>query len=308
MTSAALAQAQRRYQANRERQIRAGTWRGLVDAAPARDHVRNMKRIWLISDVAIAAAVGLQKSTVSYLMEGRADRGGKLPERISARVSDAILSFTLDDLPSNTRINAIGSARRLQALAVKGWPLRAVAARGAAVVTRLSVIRSGQPPTVFYTVAQGIRHAAEELEQLDPLDHLPKASVSYTRTHAAAQGWLPAAAWADAIDEPDAKPWEMIRCSHPTCIHGSKDERLLCSQHLRKLHRRGTLDGQRLTRNGRALIEDVQFILATDPPINPDTDDLDRDRLAERLGTSREALERALLRANIRVDGLWERA
>ncbi|MFG3438370.1 hypothetical protein ACGF0J_14095 [Nonomuraea sp. NPDC047897] len=308
MNRNAIAEAQRRYRVNRQRQIRAGTWRGLVDAEPARNHVRNMNRIWLISYEAIAVATSIRKSTIFHLMEGAPRRGLKPPAKISARVSDAVLSFTVDGLPDHVRISSVGSARRLQALAVAGWPVKKVAARANADATRLSIIRSGEPPTVHVSVARRIRAAFDELITVDPLAFLPSRSVGYTRSHAATQGWLPAAAWADAIDEPDVKPWTMVRCSHPTCVHGSSDERLLCENHLDKLAKRGTLEGLRVMRNSQALIEDAQFILATDPPINPETDEIDRDLLAERLGVTREALDRALLRANTNLGKLRESA
>ncbi|MEU7891732.1 hypothetical protein AB0B45_02580 [Nonomuraea sp. NPDC049152] len=308
VTSDALAEARRRYRLHRERQIRAGTWRGLVDAEDARAHVRNMNRIWLISYEAVALAVGLNKSTVYHLMDGAPNRGLNPPAKISARASDAILAFTMDDLPDHVRINAVGSIRRLQALAAAGWPLTEIGARANADISRLSVIRSGEPPTVFVSMAQRIRCTFDELDTLNPLDYLPSRSVGYARSHATAQGWLPSKAWADAIDEPDVKPWQMVRCSHRTCIRGSKDERLLCDQHLERLKERGTLEGLRVMRNRKALIEDARFILATDPPIDPETEEIDRDRLAERLGTNWEALERTLLRAKISLDKLRESA
>ncbi|MEV4472848.1 hypothetical protein [Nonomuraea sp. NPDC049504] len=304
MTSSALAEAQLRYQRNRNRELRAGTWRGLVDAEAARTHVRDMNRIWRVSYQAIAEAVGLRKSTVFHLMDGTPGRGLKPPAKISARVSDAILGFVVDDLPDHARINAIGCIRRLRALAVDGWSVREIAARANVDEKHLLVVRAGEQATVHVSIARRVRDITDELHTLDPLDHLPKRSVGYTRSHAAAQGWLPAAAWADVIDEPDAKPWEMVRCSYPTCIHGSKDERLLCARHLKKLQERGTLEGLRVMRNRDALIEDTRFILSTDPPINPDTEEIDRDRLAERLGTTWEALEAALRRAQINVSTL----
>jgi hypothetical protein len=308
VTSDALAEARRRYRLTRERQIRAGIWRGLVDADDARAHVRNMNRIWLISYEAVALAVGLNKSTIYHLMDGAPSRGLKPPAKISARVSDAILAFTMDDLPDHVRINAVGSVRRLQSLAVAGWPLTEIGTRANADVSRLSVIRSGEPPTVFVSMAQRIRCAFDELDALDPLNYLPSRSVGYARSHAAAKGWLPSKAWADAIDEPDVKPWQMVRCSFQTCIHGAKDERLLCDNHLERIRERGTLEGMRAMRNRNALIEDARFVLATDPPIDLETGDINRDALAQRLGVTWETLERALLRANINLGKLRESA
>ncbi|MEV1168568.1 hypothetical protein [Nonomuraea sp. NPDC049784] len=304
VTRDAVAQAQLRYQRNRSIKLRAGTWRGLVNADDARRHVRNIHRMWRVSYRALAEAVGLPKSTVSHLMDGTPGRGLNPPAKISARVSDAILGFVVDDLPDHVRINAIGCVRRLRALAVEGWSIREIAARADVDEKHLLVVRAGDQATIHVGIARRVHHVADELHTLDPAEYLPKRSVGVTRSHAAAQGWLPAAAWADAIDEPDAKPWTMVRCSYPTCIHGSKDERLLCARHLKKLQQKGTLEGLRVMRNREALIEDAQFILATDPPINPKTNEIDGDRLAERLGTTWQALEVALRRSQINVGEL----
>ncbi|MFB4284892.1 hypothetical protein ACBJ59_57160 [Nonomuraea sp. MTCD27] len=308
MTRSTLMEAQRRYQRRRSRELRAGTWRGLVNADNARAHVRNMNRIWLVSYGALAEAVGLNKSTVFHVMDGSPSRGLEPPAKISARVSDAILAFVVDDLPDHVRINAIGSARRLRALAVMGWPLKEIASRTEVDETHLQAIRARVRATTSVSIARRIRNAAEELAALDPKEHLPKASVGYTRSHAVTQRWLPLHAWADAIDEPDAKPWQTVRCSYPTCVNGSKDERLLCDTHLKLLKKRGTLDGARLMRNTQALLEDARFILATDPPINPHTQEIDGERLAERLGTTWEALERLLNRAELSLGKLREPA
>ncbi|MEV0821910.1 hypothetical protein [Nonomuraea rubra] len=308
MTRSPLMEAQRRYQRRRSRELRAGTWRGLVNADEARAHVRNMNRMWLISYGAIAAAVDLPKSTIHHLMDGKPGRGLEPPAKISARVSDAILTFVVDDLPDHVRINAIGSARRLRGLAVMGWPLGEIACRTDVDETHLQAIRARVRATTGVSLARRIRDTTDELAALDPKEHLPKASVGYTRSHAATQRWLPLHAWADAIDEPDARPWETVRCSYSTCVNGSKDERLLCDTHLKLLKKRGTLEGARLMRNTQALLEDARFILATDPPINPRTQEIDKERLAERLGTNWEALERVLLRANINLGKLRESA
>ncbi len=154
-----------------------------------------------------------------------------------------------------------------------------------------------------------IRVVYEDLIGTDPLAAgIRRSAVTDIRNQARKDGWLPSAAWADAIDDPEVKPWEVVRCSVPSCIHGSKDERLLCSNHLDRLRERGTLEGLRAKRNSEVLIENARFILATDPPIDPETEEIDGDLLAERLGMTWDALEKALERAKINLVTLRETA
>ncbi|WP_214317080.1 hypothetical protein [Nonomuraea sediminis] len=308
MTRSAVAEARRRYGQARYQQMKAGTWRGLVDADEARQHVLALHRIWLVSYDAIGDLAGVYGTNVQHIAEGTPSRQLPPPRRITARISDALLTVSVDDLPDNCMVNAVGSMRRLRALAVAGWSVRQVSDRAGAAWVGLKILRRGERTTVLLRTARLIRETYEELIQLNPYEHMRASAVSSCRKEAVTNEWFPAEAWADAIDDPEAKPWQMVRCSHPTCVHGSKDERLLCDNHLGRLKERGTLDGMRNMRNRKALIEDARFILATDPPIDPDTEEIDRDRLAERLGTSWEALERALLRAKIHLDKLRESA
>ncbi|MFI6497138.1 hypothetical protein [Nonomuraea typhae] len=308
MTLDAYAQARLRYGRRRHRLIKAGTWQGLVDAEEARQHVMGLHRIWLVSYDAIADLAGVYPTNVKHLAEGSPSRKLPPPARITERISDALLTVTVDDLPETCMVNATGSTRRLRALAVAGWSVRQVADRVGVSWVGLKILRRGERTTVRLRNARMIKEAYEDLLRLDPREHMRAAAVTQCRKDAAAYGWQPAEAWADAIDDPAAKPWQMVRCSYPTCINGSKDERLLCDTHLRLLKKRGNLEGARLMRNTQALLEDARFILATDPPINPRTQEIDGERLAERLGTTWEALERVMLRANINLGKLRKSA
>ncbi|MEU1880872.1 hypothetical protein ABZ470_26495 [Streptosporangium sp. NPDC020072] len=307
MSRDALAEARRRYEQKRARQIKAGTWRGMIDATKAREHVKNLHRIWLVSYEAIGQLAGIGGTTVSHIAEGTPARQLPPPGRITARVSDALLTVTVDDLPDNYLISTVGAMRRLRALSVAGWPMREVAHRTGADWSGLKSIRRGERTVVLVRTARLIRETYDVLIQLNPYDHCRSTAVTASRKRAMSNGWYPMEAWADAIDDPAVQPWTTIRCSHPTCIRGAKDERLLCEVHLKRLHDRGSFDGMRIIRNRSALIEDIRFVLATDPPINPKTLEIDGERLAERLGTSWAALERALLRANINLNELRER-
>ncbi|MEU7911366.1 hypothetical protein [Microbispora bryophytorum] len=305
----ALVLARRRYERQRDKAIRAGTWRGLVDAEDARKHVRELHRIWLVSYDAIGAVAGIPGTTAKHLVEGSPLRQLPPPARITARTSDALLTVTVDDMPDNYLVNAIGSTRRMQALAIAGWPVQQVSEHAEVDWTNLKQIRRGERVKVLLRVARRIRDAHEELIQLDPYAHADAKAVTRTRQQAVERKWHPAAAWAgDAIDDPAVKPWRSVPCSIDSCIHGSQDERLLCDNHIDRLRERGTLEGLRAQRNSKVLLENIRFILATDPPIDPETEEIDEELLAERLGMTDEALKRALLRAKITIERLRESA
>lgn len=287
--------AKRRYTAERKKRIRLGTWRGLVDATAARAHVQEMMTVWQVSHEAIALAAQVNPNTIRHLVEGAPHRQLPPPAHITADVADIILTVTVDDLPGTKRINPIGATRRLRGIALKGWPLSEFVNRGAGTPYPLKVLRGGSSDKVTVDLARRIRDVTDELSDLDPLDYLPERHVKGVLTRSAGKGWFPLAAWADAIDDPRVRPWEVVRCAHPDCGRGSHDERLLCKAHLRTLKDRGTLEGLRTTRNGAALIEDAEFVIATDRLVRHD-DGVNMDLVAERLEVKPDALERALLR------------
>lgn len=92
-------------------------------------------------------------------------------------------------------VPAIGSVRRLRALAVIGWSVQAVAERADLFPRSLGKVREGQRAEVHKSTHFAIRRVYEQLE-----DH-PRTTREglITRTRALALGWLPPAMW----DDPD---------------------------------------------------------------------------------------------------------
>lgn len=96
-------------------------------------------------------------------------------------------------------VPAAGTRRRIQALAVMGWPFSEIAARLG--VTRCAVQKLGRASaTVQAATARRIAVVYDELSMT------PGPSV-YTRARAVKAGWVPPLAWDDdTIDDPYAQP------------------------------------------------------------------------------------------------------
>ncbi|MFB4320645.1 hypothetical protein [Actinomadura sp. 21ATH] len=196
------------YDQHRARAIAYGTWHPFVDAEPARAHVRALLAAGL-GTRSIAAAAGVPRQSIQYLLRGRPRGGGPAqppPERIRPATAAAILSvdLTLDRLPPATRIDATGTRRRVHALAVAGWPHAQVAAHiGTARGNLTAAIKQ---PRVTVATALKVRAACRALWGLDPASHgVAPHRVEATRRRAQQAGWAPLAAW-DDIDDPAERP------------------------------------------------------------------------------------------------------
>jgi len=103
-------------------------------------------------------------------------------------------------------VDATGSRRRLQALAVNGYSTRDLAARlvhkDPATVQHIA---SGKTPTVRYRTMDAIRDLYEQLWDR-PGGNARSASIARSK------GWLPALAWDDdLIDQPGYQPEDVRR-------------------------------------------------------------------------------------------------
>jgi DNA-binding CsgD family transcriptional regulator/lambda repressor-like predicted transcriptional regulator len=162
----------------------------LVDADPLREHV------------AMLMAAGMSFKAIA-LTAGWASRNALADAITRKRVMPRTLARVLAVNPEldNRRdayTDATGSARRLQALAVNGWPTRTLAKRlGHKDPATIQNIARGQTPTIRLRTKDGIRNLYNELwDQAGPSKR--------TADIAKARGWLPALAWDDdLIDRPE---------------------------------------------------------------------------------------------------------
>ncbi|MEU6057949.1 hypothetical protein [Streptomyces sp. NPDC047097] len=194
----------RHYQRTRYRQRGYGTWQPYVDAEPARQHLLTLHSAG-ISYSSIAEHLGRHTATVTALVYDLGpNRRRKL--RVRPDFAEQILSLTAEAL-SPSRVDATGTARRLQALAAIGWPMRSLGRHigvHEATVNRLTL-----QPKVYAATATAVTAAYERLRTLTPEEHgITRSAATRTRNWAAARGWRDPLWWEDMgrIDDPTFDP------------------------------------------------------------------------------------------------------
>lgn len=170
----------------------------LVDAQPLKDHVEMLM------------AAGMSFKAIA-LTAGWASRNALTDAMTRKRIMPRTLARVVAVHPEldNRRdayVDATGSARRLQALAINGWPTRDLAARlGHKDPATVQHIANGKTPTIRLRTKDDIRGLFDELwDQAGPSKR--------TADIAKARGWLPALAWDDdLIDRPEHQPEDVRR-------------------------------------------------------------------------------------------------
>jgi lambda repressor-like predicted transcriptional regulator len=170
----------------------------LVDAQPLKDHV------------AMLMASGMSFRAIA-LTAGWASRNALADAMSRKRVTPRTLARVLAVHPEldnrkDAYVDATGSARRLQALAINGWPTRNLAKQlGHKDPATIQHIANGKTPTIRLRTKDDIRRLFDELwDQPGPSKR--------TADIAKARGWLPALAWDDdLIDRPEHQPADVRR-------------------------------------------------------------------------------------------------
>jgi hypothetical protein len=170
----------------------------LVDADPLRDHVAALMAAGMsFKAIALAAGWSSRNSLAESIMHKRVQR------RTLARV----LAVRLDsDNRRDAYTDATGSRRRLQALAVNGWPSRSLATQlGHKHPATIQDIAKGKTLTIRLRTKDAIVALFDELwDQPGPAPR--------TAAIAKERGWLPALAWDDdMIDRPEYQPADVRR-------------------------------------------------------------------------------------------------
>ena len=170
----------------------------LVDAKPLKDHV------------AMLMASGMSFRAIA-LTAGYTSRNALADSMTRSSVRPATMARILAVSPKrdNRRdayVDATGSRRRLQALAVNGYSTRYLAGRlGHKHAATVQDIGSGKTPTVRYRTMDAIRDLYEELWD-KPGGNARTASIAKSK------GWLPALAWDDdLIDRPEHEAEDVRR-------------------------------------------------------------------------------------------------
>lgn len=136
----------------------------------------------------IAAAAGVDRRTIHSVVAGARPH-------VHRRTATAILALTPSDAPN--RVPAIGAMRRLQALAVMGWPLAHVGNVAGMYWTQVNDVVAGRRKRIP-------RDQAEAIDTVFRALSTTPGPSARTRTIAARNGWVSARAW-DDIDNPAAE-------------------------------------------------------------------------------------------------------
>jgi hypothetical protein len=201
------------YKDKREKLIAAGEWQPFMDAKPVRAHLHKLMAGGL-SLRATAALAGVPKSTLQSMMYGAPGHGRAPSKGIDVDTGQRILALspTLDDYPPRAWIDATGTQRRLQALAVLGWPMTQIAPHAGMAPTYVQRILRGD--RVLASTFRAVRAAYDQLWNQQPSTETRAERISVTKTlaHARKNGWVSPLAWNDdEIDDPKARP-QGVRC------------------------------------------------------------------------------------------------
>lgn len=188
------------------RQAAYGRWKPYVDAEPARAWVRELMAAG-IGWQQVAALAGLSKSTVANLLYGDPQRGLAPSKRVRPETERRLLAVSKD--PSNIVkvVDAVGSCRRLRAMAVNGWTMKLLASHCSLSEQTIGDIASGRRTQIYPSTAREIRSLFKQLWNKQPPEGTvqERRAAGIARAMAKRNGWMPVGAW-DDIDDPDAVP------------------------------------------------------------------------------------------------------
>lgn len=186
-----------------------GRWdSGLVDVAPVRKHVL-MLMDFGIGYKRIAQLAGYRSSTpVRTIVWGRQDPGprfGEMQKRVKRETAERILAIepSIENLGARRAVPALGTHRRIQALAARGWSLSKIGARLGMDISNLTSMMHRE--RVGAATHLRMVEIYEELWDQEPPHDEWRSKGAYTRAvnFAARRGWLPPLAWDDIDTDPE---------------------------------------------------------------------------------------------------------
>lgn len=193
--------AARRKAQSRASNLRKLGHKGFVDATPVRRHIDALIAAGMTTHT-IASRAGVSDTTVLH--------AGRQHLEMHYLTAEAIFGVRATPYAQGL-VSAVGTLRRLQALATLGWSITAIhaAAEELGVDLTLSVIRyvlRRLDPRVRVRTRDAVTTVYDHLSMRLPE---PGRAVSLTRGQASKRGYLPPLAW-DDIDDPNEVPegWE----------------------------------------------------------------------------------------------------
>jgi hypothetical protein len=210
--------ASARWQARRRRLIAYGQWEPFVDAEPVRAHLKKLMAEGMAISSICERLEFPHTSSLQHLLYGRGQYGPG--QQVRRETAELILGYwpTLADFPDGARIDPTGTRRRVQALAVQGWPRHWMA--GQIGMSESPFKKALHKERVTARVARAVAALYDEFWNRDPLEYgLPAKSVDRVKADAARAGWQGPLAWDDdTIDDPYALP--ATDASEPVATEG----------------------------------------------------------------------------------------
>lgn len=138
----------------------------------------------------IAAASGVSDRAIRYILNGQRE--------VQLATAQALLA--VQPHKGLARVDATGTIRRIQALAVTGWPIGWTANQAERTPSHLHRILNGSVPLAP-------RCTAERIALIYQAHEATQGPSQPSRAAAAHRGWVPPIAWDDdTIDDPSATP------------------------------------------------------------------------------------------------------
>jgi transcriptional regulator with XRE-family HTH domain len=187
----------KRARARRKQDLKNGI-RQHVDAGHCRHHVEHLVATGL-SVQEIAETAGIAHTTISRIRSGRA-------ATIWLNTAESLLGVPVPAVlkPGNqSRLAAIGTTRRLQALSARGFTLPVLAQGIGCSIRAVFMLRSGQRQSVHLDTSRAVAAVYRKPWDVDPVAYgVPGDRAGAARTHAGRKRWAPPACWDDeAIDD-----------------------------------------------------------------------------------------------------------
>jgi lambda repressor-like predicted transcriptional regulator len=194
----------REWNRSRASAKRAGQWQPHVDAEPVRRHLRKLEEHGIsIRQAATLAGVGARSLHPLFTR----------PIRHTVRPEIAAAVLAIDpEQATPTRIDATGTARRIQALVADGWPMAHLAEHIGVYRSYVHALirRHDDGQKILASTAVKVAAGYEQLAGKRPAKHgINLRQVKQARNLAASRRWAPTSYWADrmdVIDDPDFEP------------------------------------------------------------------------------------------------------
>jgi hypothetical protein len=194
------------YDRTRNRLVAYGRWQPLTDAEPIRQHIR-MLSSYGIGWQRLCRLAGVSNGGISRILYGAPHEGRGPSKRVRTTTADKILAIkpSLGHVAPGARVDGTGTRRRLQALVANGWPQMRLGHELGIKHHRL-VWDQIRKDVVSADSARKVRDLYEQLWNVDPATRgVPARYIAQAKQVAAANGWVPPAAWDDDyIDSPAA--------------------------------------------------------------------------------------------------------